>query len=122
MISKNLGIPAIIVSQGDKKSISEIVESVQLAHDTFKEEVDVLSIMTNKINPEDVTPLKSLLRSRINGDTNITVIPKIKSLASPTIKEIVKKLKGNVLFGEDMVNNQSENFSVGAMQAIREPR
>ncbi|GGZ73073.1 phosphate acetyltransferase [Algibacter mikhailovii] len=116
LISKNLGIPTIIVSQGDKKSISEIVESVQLAHDTFKEEVDVLSIMTNKVNPEDVVSLKSLLKSRINGGTNITVIPKIQSLASPTIKEIVKKLKGTVLFGEDMVNNQSDNFSVGAMQ------
>lgn len=116
LISKNLGIPTIIVSQGDKKSISEIAESVQLAHDTFKEEVDVLSIMTNKVNPEDVVSLKSLLRSRINGGTNITVIPKIQSLASPTIKEIVKKLKGTVLFGEDMVNNQSDNFSVGAMQ------
>lgn len=116
LISKNLGLPAIIVSQGDKKSLSEIVESVQLAHDTFKEEVDVLSIMTNKINPEDVSTLKSLLKSRINSNTDITVIPKIKSLASPTIKEIVKQLKGNVLFGADMINNQSENFSVGAMQ------
>ncbi|WP_298532936.1 phosphate acetyltransferase [uncultured Algibacter sp.] len=116
LISKNLGLPAIIVSQGDKKSLPEIVESVQLAHDTFKEEVDVLSIMTNKIDPEEVSTLKSLLKSRINSGTDITVIPKIKSLASPTIKEIVKKLKGSVLFGEDMVNNQSENFSVGAMQ------
>ena len=116
LISKNLGLPAIIVSQGDKKSLPEIVDSVQLAHDTFKEEVDVLSIMTNKIDPEDVDALKTLLKSRINSDTNITVIPKIKSLASPTIKEIVKKLNGNILFGEDMINNQVEHFSVGTMQ------
>ncbi|WP_136481676.1 phosphate acetyltransferase [Cognatitamlana onchidii] len=116
LISKNLGLPAIIVSQGDKKSLSEIVDSVKLAYDTFKEEVDVLSIMTNKIDPEFVSDLKGQLKERINDGTDITVIPKIKSLASPTIKEIVKKLNGNVLFGADMVNNQSENFSVGAMQ------
>ncbi|MEC3905611.1 phosphate acetyltransferase [Tamlana sp. 2201CG12-4] len=116
LISKNLGLPVIIVSQGDGKSISEIVENVQLAHDTFKEEVDVLSIMINKIASEDIPTLKPLLQSRINDGTDISVIPKIKSLASPAIKEIVKKLKGNVLFGEDMINNQSENFSVGAMQ------
>lgn len=116
LISKNLGLPAIIVSQGDGKSITEIVNNVQLAHDAFKEEVDVLSIMTNKINADDVTNLKSLLKARINNGTDITVIPKIKSLANPTIKEITKKLKGTILFGEDMVNNQSENFSVGAMQ------
>ena len=116
LISKNLGLPAIIVSQGDGKSLSEIVDNVQLAHDTFKEEVDVLSIMTNKINPDDVPTLKALLKARINSGTDITVIPKIKSLASPTIKEITKKLNGTILFGEDMLNNQSENFSVGAMQ------
>ena len=116
LISKNLGLPVIIVSQGDGKKISEIVDNVQLAHDTFKEEVDVLSIMTNKINHEDISTLKSLLKQRINSDTDITVIPKIKSLASPTIKEIVKTLNGTILFGEDMINNQSENFSVGAMQ------
>lgn len=116
LISKNLGLPVIIVSQGDKKELSEIVENVQLAHDTFKEEVDVLSIMTNKINPKDVGTLKGLIKSRINKGTDITVIPKISSLASPTVKEIVRKLKGTVLFGQEMINNQSENYSVGAMQ------
>tara|TARA_R110002050_G_scaffold94765_3_gene197316 strand:- start:49900 stop:51990 length:2091 start_codon:yes stop_codon:yes gene_type:complete len=116
LISKNLGLPVIIVSQGDRIKPSEIVDNVQLAYNAFKEEVDVLSIMTNKINSEDVSILKSLLKERINNDTDITVIPKIRSLASPTIKEIVKALDGNVLFGKDMLNNQVENFGVGTMQ------
>jgi len=116
LIAKNLGLPAIIVSQGDGKALSEVADNVQLAHDAYKEEVDVLSIMTNKINITDVPALKTLLKTRIKSGTNITVIPKIKSLASPTIKEITKKLNGTILFGEDMINNQSENFSVGAMQ------
>ncbi|MEL0651170.1 phosphate acetyltransferase [Algibacter sp. TI.3.09] len=118
LISKNLSIPVIIVSQGDKKDLKSIVDSVQLAHDTFKGEVDVLSLVTNKVDEDQISILKEKLQKRINTDTdtNITVIPKIKSLASPTIKEIVKNLHGNVLFGKDMVNNQAENFSVGAMQ------
>ncbi|PQV48295.1 phosphate acetyltransferase [Jejuia pallidilutea] len=116
LISKNLGLPVIIVSRGDGLNVSEIADNVQIAHDTFKEEVDVLSIMTNKVKPEDTLKLKALLQTRITSGTDITVIPKVKSLASPTIKEIVKKLEGNILFGEDLINNQSENFSVGAMQ------
>lgn len=116
LISKNLGLPVIIVSRGDGLNVSEIADNVQIAHDTFKEEVDVLSIMTNKVKPEDTSKLKALLQTRITSGTDITVIPKVKSLASPTIKEIVKKLEGNILFGEDLINNQSENFSVGAMQ------
>lgn len=116
LISKNLGLPVIIVSQGDGKSLSEVVDNVQLSHDTFKEEVDVLSIMTNKINPNEVSTLKSLLTERINSGTDITVIPKINSLASPTVKEIVKNLQGNILFGHDMLNNQVDSFNVATMQ------
>ena len=116
LISKNLGLPVIIVTQGDKKDIKEIVDNVQLAHDTFKQEVSVLSIMTNKVNPEDSDTIKSLLLERISNGPDITVIPKIPNLASPTVKEIVKTLNGKVIFGENMLNNLSENFSVGAMQ------
>lgn len=116
LISKNLGIPVIIVAQGDKKEFKEIADSVQLAHDTFKQEVDVLSIMTNKANPNDIGKLKNLLKSRINNHTDITVIPKIPSLSSPTVKEIAKSLDGTVLFGKDLLNNLTENFGVGAMQ------
>ncbi|WP_203257682.1 phosphate acetyltransferase [Hyunsoonleella ulvae] len=117
LISKNLGLPVIIVSRGDGGiDISEVVDNVQLAHDTFKGEVDVLSVMTNKANPEDVSKLKTLLNERIQCGTDITVIPKIKSLASPTVKEIVKKLEGSILFGADMVNNQVDNFNVATMQ------
>ena len=116
LISKNLGLPVIIVAQGDKKDLKEIVDSVQLAHDTFKQEVDVLSIMTNKVNPEDIDDLKRALQSRINNNTDLSVIPKIQSLSSPTVKEIAKSLDGKVLFGKDMLNNLTENFGVGAMQ------
>ncbi|MFD1160854.1 phosphate acetyltransferase [Hwangdonia seohaensis] len=116
LISKNLGLPVIIVSQGDGKDIKEIVDNVQLAHDTFKEEVDVLSIMTNKVNPDYLTELKTQLKNRINNGTDISVIPKIKSLASPTLKEIFKKLDGTILFGKYLINNQIDSFSVGAMQ------
>lgn len=116
LVSKNLGLPVIIVSQGDHKTIKEIVNNVQLAHDTFKEEVDVLSIMANKVDEAFIEELTLQLKERINSDTDMYVIPKIKSLASPTIKEITKALNAKILFGKDMVNNQSDYYSVGAMQ------
>jgi phosphate acetyltransferase len=115
LISKNLGLPVIIVLQGDKKDFKEIVDNAQLAHDTFRNEVKVLSIMTNKVNPEDISTLKNLLLKRINN-TDITVIPKIHSLLSPTVKEVIKLLDGKVLFGKDMLNNLIDSSSVGAMQ------
>ena len=115
LISKNLGIPVIIVMQGDKKEPKEIVDSGQLVYDTFRNDVNVLSIIANKVNPDDLSTLKTLLKERI-PNVGITVIPKINSLASPTVKEVVDSLEGNVLFGKEMLNNLIESFSVGAMQ------
>jgi phosphate acetyltransferase len=72
--------------------------------------------MANKVDPKDLSELKTLLKKRIHKNTDITVIPKIHSLSSPTIKEVIKLLDGKVLFGKDMLNNLIDNFSVGAMQ------
>lgn len=116
LISKNLSLPVIIVTRGDSDDLKSIVDNVQLAYDTFKQEVDVLSIMTNKVSQEYLDELKQLLKKRIDNDTDITVIPIIQSLSSPTIKEIIKALDGRVIFGKDLLNNLTENFSVGAMQ------
>lgn len=116
LISKNLGLPVILVAQGENKETKEIVDSVQLAYDTFKQDVDVLSIMVNKINPENLVDIKELLRTRIKDVKDLTVIPKIDTLASPTVKEIINALDGKVLFGKDLLNNLAENYSVGAMQ------
>lgn len=116
LISKNLGIPVILVAQGDNKELKEITESIQLAYDTFREDVDVLSIMINKVKPDDVAPLKDIMRKRIQDVKDLTIIPKIHNLSSPTVKEIVKVLDGKILFGKDLLNNLAENYSVGAMQ------
>lgn len=116
LISKNLSLPVIIVIQGDKKEHKEIVDSVQLAYDTFRSDVVVLSIMTNKVDAKDISTLKILLQNRIGNNTDVSVIPKIHSLSSPTIKEVIKSLDGKILFGKDMQNNLIDNFSVGAMQ------
>jgi phosphate acetyltransferase len=116
LISKNLGLPVIIVARGDKSDLKDIVDVVQLAYDTIKQEAKVLSIMINKVPEENLQELKQSLTERTHNTTDVTVIPSIKSLSSPTIKEIVKILQGEVLFGNDMLNNLTENFSVGAMQ------
>src|SRR5210317_1873572 len=65
LISKNLGIPVILVSHGDNKEFKEIVYSVKLAYDTFRQDVDVLSIMINKIEPDSVSEPKNVLSNRI---------------------------------------------------------
>jgi phosphate acetyltransferase len=49
-------------------------------------------------------------------DVIVNAIPLISNLKNPTIKEICKAIGAEVLFGEDLMNNQSTSFKVGAMQ------
>ena len=117
IIAKNLGIPVILVGSGKNKSIDELVTNLHLAYDSFMDkEVKVLGIVANKVDEDQVDPIAELLKKTVNDEIFIGVIPMIKSLNNPTIKEIADELKADVLIGEAQLDNQVENSAVGAMQ------
>lgn len=117
LIAKNLGIPAIIVGSGMERSIEELVDNLYLAYNSFKmKEVEVLAVIANKVELENIDLVTSALRKSLPSNIIINSIPVISSLNNPTIQEIVNELNAKVLFGEANLQNQTSNFSVGAMQ------
>jgi len=117
IIAKNLGIPVILVGSGKNKSIDELVTNLHLAYDSFMDkEVKVLGIVANKVDEDQVEPIAEILKKAVDEEIFIGVIPMIKSLNNPTIKEIADELKAAVLIGESQLDNQVENYAVGAMQ------
>ncbi len=117
VIAKNLGIPVILVGTGKDKSLDELVTNLHLAYDSFLDkEVKVLGIVANKVNESDTEAVAKRLEEVVEEKIFIGVIPMIKSLNNPTIKEIVDNLKANVLIGEAQLDNQVETSAVGAMQ------
>lgn len=117
LIAKNLGIPVTIVGSGENKTNEELIDTLSLTYNTFNDkDVDVLAIIANKVNADDREIIKVKLKNNFPETTLTYDIPVVKSLDSPTFKEIVKELDGKLLFGEKNINNQVESFSVGAMQ------
>jgi phosphate acetyltransferase len=117
LIAKNLGIPTVIVGSGVDKTLEELVDSIHLVYDSFKlKEVEVLAIFANKVQPENIELVNSGLKKNLSESILINTIPVIPSLYHPTVQEIVTDLNAKVLFGEAYLNNQTSNFSVGAMQ------
>jgi phosphate acetyltransferase len=117
LIAKNLGIPAIIVGTGVGKTLDELVDSLGLAYHSFKmKDVEVLSVIANKVLPENIELVKSGLKKSLPEGVLVDAIPMISSLKNITIQEIVNELDAQVLFGEAYLNNQISSFSVGAMQ------
>ena len=117
VIAKNLGIPVILVGTGKDKSLEELVINLHLAYDSFLDkEVRVLGIVANKVDESQTDEVARLLKDELEEEIFIGVIPMIKSLNNPTIKEIVDNLKADILIGEAQVDNQVETSAVGAMQ------
>ena len=117
VIARNLGIPAILVGSGSGNTKAELVGSLQLAFGTFtNRDVKVLAVFANKIEEKNIKKIHKALKRCLPSEINIFTIPKIDSLANPTIKEIVQHLNGKVLFGKEYLNNQTGSFGVGAMQ------
>ena len=117
IIAKNLGIPIILVGSGKGKDQDELITNLLLTYDSFEDkEVKVLGVVANKVNEEDAEAIEQTLREKVSNNIFIAVIPMIKSLNSPTIKEFADELEAKVLFGKDFISNQVENSAVGAMQ------
>ena len=117
LIAKNLGIPTIIVGNGKDKSIDELASNLHLTYDSFVDkEVKVLSVISNKVNIHKPKLVIQAIQKEIKDDVIVSVIPLIKNLNIPTIKEIIDELKADIIFGKKKINNQVGGFAIGAMQ------
>ncbi|GBF20250.1 MULTISPECIES: phosphate acetyltransferase [Arenibacter] len=117
LIAKNLGIPAIIIANGMGKSLQELVGNIYMAYDSFREKgVEVLLTVANKVQPGNMEQAVLGLKTKLPKKVLIAAIPLNPVLGNPTVKEIAQALSAKVLFGEDFINNQAGEFSVGAMQ------
>ncbi len=117
LIAKNLGVPAIILASGVGKTMEDLVGSLQIAFDSFRDKgVKVLAVIANKVESENQSWVVSELEKHLPSEVIVNAIPLNPILANPSIKEIVEELDAKVLFGESYINNQAGYFSVGAMQ------
>ncbi|WP_417860894.1 phosphate acetyltransferase [Winogradskyella sediminis] len=117
LIAKNLGVPAIIIANGNHKTTEDVVSNLRMAYDSFKDKgVEILSVIANKVDKTKSSIMVSELEKNLPSNVIVNAIPLNPILANPSIKEIVEELNAEVLFGESHINNQAGNYSVGAMQ------
>ncbi|CAA9277810.1 MAG: Phosphate acetyltransferase [uncultured Adhaeribacter sp.] len=116
-VAKNLGIPVILVTSGEGKTTAQVINNVLTTWRNFEaREVQILAVIANKVNPDQVADVRELLLAQLPNDLILAVIPEDKSLKNPTMQEIYENLGGKLLFGEQQLSNQVDNFVTGAMQ------
>lgn len=115
-IAKNLNAPVIIVVSGEHKTTAQVVNTVQAMLRNFKtRDVMVLAVVANKVKKEMLNDVKELLTAQLSPSTILAVIPEDKKLQNPSMKEIYEQLGGELLYGQEQLSNQVDNFVTGAM-------
>lgn len=115
-IAKNLSLPTVLVSSAQGKNLKDAVSNLDLAIKTCSElDVNLLSVFMNRVPEDDMEEMKKELQAVVPVDTAIEIIPEIKQLGSPTVKEIQEELGATVLMGHDLLCKQVDKIDVGAM-------
>ncbi|WP_342646826.1 phosphate acetyltransferase [Mucilaginibacter sp. CSA2-8R] len=117
-IAKNLGAPIIAVISGENKTTAQIVNAAITVIRNFESrEIQVLALVANKVNSDQIDDVRELLNAQLPGAIIIAIIPTMRGLLAPTMKEICEELPDSkLLFGKDRLSNQVDNFVTGAMQ------
>lgn len=117
-IAKNLGAPIIAVISGENKTTAQIVNAAVTVIRNFESrEIQVLALIANKVNTDQIDDVRELLNAQLSDAIIIAIIPTMRGLLAPTMKEICEELPDSkLLFGKDRLSNQVDNFVTGAMQ------
>ncbi|CAI9429468.1 phosphate acetyltransferase [Candidatus Ornithobacterium hominis] len=116
-IAKNLGLPTLIVSSGVGKGFKEFNRNLEMAYQIYNsEDVEVVGVVANKIQPENIEELKGYLDNFLPEKVEKIIIPMVDKLKNPTVAEIANHLGAKLLFGEELLSNLTGKFAVGAMQ------
>ena len=116
-IAKNLGIPVILISNGDKTDAEDIIANVLNNYQSFADkDVQVLNIIVNKVPQALAFEVKTALNKRLPAGVLSSVIPLSDDMKNPTMKEIIEAVDGKIIFGQNNISNQVDHSIVGAMQ------
>jgi phosphate acetyltransferase len=115
-IAKNLNAPVVIVVSGENKTVDQMINTLQAVQRNFENrDVQLLAVVANKVKQDMVADVKQQLTQHLTEGTILSVIPEDKNLQNPNVKEIYEQLGGKLLFGEQQLSNQVDNFVTGAM-------
>lgn len=118
-IAANLGAPVILVANGYNKTPELIASTTQLAIDTFAEKgVDILATIVNRADVSQADVVKNALRCKYRGEYDCLsyIIPDEPTLGKPTVADVAKWLNAQVLYGQENIDSQIDDYVVAAMQ------
>ncbi len=118
-LAANLGAPVLFVANGKRKTPDEVVALAQSTIETLEEKgVDLLAAIVNRLECQDCTNLAKTLvcKARCKEPLLAYAIPEIESLGNPSVRDVVKFLNAQVLYGHGQMDSLVGEYLIAAMQ------
>lgn len=116
-VARNLGAPIIPMVLGRRRKVEEIVDAIQgLKESLDSRGCDVLSVIVNRVDPEHLGELVKRFRE-LKDNVPVFALPEHPLLDKPTIAEIKRALRANVLHGDPQrLDREVVSYKVAAME------
>jgi len=117
-VARNLGTPLMPVVAGQGRKVEEIVDAVLgLAESLEAKKCDVLSVIVNRVAPDDVKEAGAQFQKRAPDGIPVFVMPVHPLLDKPTVAEIKRALGAEMLHGDaQCLDREVDHYKVAAME------
>lgn len=115
-VAKLLGAKVILISTG---GIGRPIDEIMINKALFDQErTEIIGAIINKVLPEKYEKIKEITNKGLQrkGIKLLGVIPFQESLTYPTMEQIREAIKGEILHGEEFLENTVVNILVAAME------
>jgi hypothetical protein len=118
-VARLLGAKVILVAGG---GIGKPIDEVLLNQSLFRERgVELLGVVLNKVLPKKLQEVGDVVRMGLKrkGIEVLGCIPYESRLATPSVRQVLDEIGGELINGEQSLSNPIESVIVGAMSAHR---
>jgi phosphate acetyltransferase len=117
-MANHLGIPLVPVVKGDGRCIRDIVESVRVLEKSIRDKKgELLAVIVNRVAAEEHNKIEAELRQEFMSTFPVYVLPDHTLLNKPTVGEIARLLKAELISGDiEGLDREIRNYKVAAME------
>ncbi|RJQ55737.1 MAG: phosphate acetyltransferase [Nitrospiraceae bacterium] len=117
-MANHLGIPLVPVVKGNGRSVRDIVEAVRVLKNSVRDKNgELLAVVVNRVAGEEHNKAETALKQEFTDAFPVYVLPDHPLLNKPTVGEIARLLKAEVISGDiESLDREIRNYKVAAME------
>lgn len=116
-VANHLGAMVMALVNGNDKSVTEIIDSMQLVRNILiREKSTYMGVFINRAKISDIESIKQSYEKHLKPEEMAFVIPEKDILQKLTMRQIAQSLDAKHIYGDDdVLNHDVLDFRIGAM-------